>query len=234
MLTALGDLLRYTHATTIVGDILKMRASDIGLSEMAGGEPSLAQVIQPEAEEVSLQVFGGGKGLSTQATVRFLGHPIQVTYSPNILGRVFRGNGTPLDRGPYLSSDPQVDIGGPSVNPVTRIQLLARIAIQADADIVAFSGPGLIFDDHYFFRSTFEDENIVTHPVWTALSARWHNRPVRLPVPSQAKRHWQSDARGSCPTHEHHDLPPFRWQGGAAEGGAIHHTLHDSQHVDAA
>jgi V/A-type H+-transporting ATPase subunit B len=72
MLTGLGDLLRYTHATAIVGDILKMRASDIGLGDMAivemgDGDQSLAQVIQLEGEEVSLQVFGGGKGLSTQA-----------------------------------------------------------------------------------------------------------------------------------------------------------------------
>ena len=203
MLTGLGDLLRYTRATAIVGDILKMRAKDIGLGDMAvvemgDGEQSLAQVIQLEEDEVSLQVFGGGKGLSTQATVRFLGHPTQVTYSPNILGRVFRGDGTPIDGGPDVSGDRQVDIGGPSVNPVTRIvpskmirtnvpmidvfnclvesqkipifsvagepfnQLLARIAIQADADIIAFGGLGLIFDDYYFFRSTFEDENMRT------------------------------------------------------------------------
>jgi V/A-type H+-transporting ATPase subunit B len=206
MLTGLGDLLRYTRATAIVGDILKMRASDIGLGDMAivelgDGEQSLAQVIQLDGEEVSLQVFGGGKGLSTQATVRFLGHPTQVTYSQNILGRVFRGDGEPIDGGPDLSGDRQVDIGGPSVNPVTRMvpskmirtnvpmidvfnclvesqkipifsvagepfnQLLARIAIQADADIIAFGGMGLIFDDYYFFRSTFEDENIFPRTV---------------------------------------------------------------------
>ena len=39
-------------------------------------------------------------------------------------------------------------------------QLLARIAIQADADIIVFGGLGLIFDDYYFFRSRFEDEGI--------------------------------------------------------------------------
>ena len=39
-------------------------------------------------------------------------------------------------------------------------QLLARIAIQADADIIAFGGLGLVFDDYYFFRTRFEDEGI--------------------------------------------------------------------------
>jgi V/A-type H+-transporting ATPase subunit B len=201
MSTGLRELLRYTRATAIVGDILKIRARDVGLGDLAivelpdGGE-SLAQVIQLENDEVSLQVFGGGKGLSTQATVRFLGHPTQVTCSANILGRVFRGDGQPMDGGPDLSGDRQVDIGGPSVNPVTRIvpsnmirtnvpmidvfnclvesqkipifsiagephnQLLARIAIQADADVIAFAGLGLIFDDYYYFRTRFEDEGI--------------------------------------------------------------------------
>ncbi len=197
----LGDLVRYTRATAIVGDILKIRAKDVGLGdtavvELPDNEQSLAQVIGIERDEVSLQVFGGGKGVSTQATVRFLGHPTQVTFSPNILGRVFRGDGEPMDEGPGLSGDRRVDIGGPSVNPVMRMlpnkmirtnvpmidifnclvesqkipifsvagepfnQLLARIAIQADADIIVFGGLGLIFDDYYFFRTRFEDEGI--------------------------------------------------------------------------
>ena len=205
-MTGSRSLLRYTRATAIVGDIMRIRARDVGLGEMAlvdlpDGEQSLAQVIQLQGDEASLQVFGGGKGLSTEATVRFLGHPTQVTYSSNVLGRVFRGDGEPIDGGPDLSGDRQVDIGGPSVNPVTRIvptkmirtnvpmidvfnclvesqkipifsvagepfnQLLARIAIQADADIIAFGGMGLIFDDYYFFRSTFEDENIFPRTV---------------------------------------------------------------------
>ena len=200
------DLLRYTRTTSIVGDILKIRAHDVGLGDMAlvempDGEQSLAQAIQLDGDEVSLQVFGGGEGLSTQATVRFLGHPTQVTYSPNILGRVFRGDGEPMDGGPNLSGDRQVDSGGPSVNPVTRVvptqmirtkvpmidvfnclvesqkipifsvagepynQLLARIAIQADADIIAFGGLGLIFDDYWFFRTRFEDEGIFSRTV---------------------------------------------------------------------
>jgi V/A-type H+-transporting ATPase subunit B len=195
------ELLRYTRATAVVGDILKLKARDVGLGdiaivELADGDESMAQVIQLEGEEVSLQVFTGGKGLATDATVRFLGHPTQVTYCPFILGRIFRGDGQPMDGGPNLAGDRQVEIGGPSVNPVTRVvpsrmirtnvpmidvfnclvesqkipifsiagepfnKLMARIAIQADADIVVFAGLGLIFDDFHFFRTCFEDEGI--------------------------------------------------------------------------
>jgi V/A-type H+-transporting ATPase subunit B len=200
------ELVRYTRVLSIVGDILKIRAKDVGLGDLAvvenwDGEKSLAQVIEMERDEVSLQVFAGGKGLSTEAKVRFLGHPSRVTYSPNILGRVFNGAGEPIDGGPTLVDDPRVDVGGPSVNPTMRIvpqkmietkvpmidvfnclvesqkipifsiagepfnQLLARIGIQADAEVIVFGGLGLIFDDFHFFRTTFEDEGVLARTV---------------------------------------------------------------------
>lgn len=200
------ELVRYTRVLSIVGDILKIRAKDVGLGDLAvvenwDGEKSMAQVIELQRDEVSLQVFAGGKGLSTEAKVRFLGHPSRVTYSPNILGRVFNGAGEPIDGGPTLVDDPRVDVGGPSVNPTMRIvpqkmietkvpmidvfnclvesqkipifsiagepfnQLLARIGIQADAEIIVFGGLGLIFDDFHFFRTTFEDEGVLARTV---------------------------------------------------------------------
>lgn len=195
------DLVRYTSILGIVGDILKVRARGIAFGELAivenwDGRHSLGQVIELDDDVVSIQVFSGGKGLSTSAKVRFLDHPMNVTYSPNILGRVFRGSGMPMDGGPDLSDEPAIAIGGPSVNPKMRVvpqqmihtnvpmidlfnclvesqkipifsvagepynQLLARIGIQADADIIVFGGLGLIFDDYHFFRTTFENEGL--------------------------------------------------------------------------
>lgn len=64
-------------------------------------------------------------------------------------------------------------------------QLLARIGIQADADIIIFGGLGLIFDDYYFFRRQFEDAGIFARTVmFVNLSAD----PVveRLLVPDMA------------------------------------------------
>ena len=121
----LQELTHYTDVLGIVGDILRIRARDVGFGDLAvvenwDGETSLAQVVQTHDDEVSLQVFTGGKGLSTDATVRFLGHPMRVSYSDNILGRVFNGAGETVDGGPPLFDDPQINVGGPSVNPVTR------------------------------------------------------------------------------------------------------------------
>ena len=220
------DLVRHTRVLAIVGDILKVRAKNVGFNDLAlvenwDGQKSLAQVIQLEGDEVSLQVFTGGRGVSTEATVRFLGHPMQVTYSPNILGRVFRGSGDPLDDGPALSGDPRVDVGGPAVNPTLRIlprnmihtripmidvfnclvesqklpifsiagepynRLLARIGIQAEADVIIFGGLGLIFDDSYFVRTRFEEEGIVSRVVMFVYEA---SDPLveRLLVPDMA------------------------------------------------
>ncbi len=202
----LDDLTFYTHILSIVGDIIKVRAKQAGLGDLAvvenwDGERSLAQVIAIDRDEVSLQVFTGGKGLSTEARIQFLGHPSQVIFSENILGRVFNGAGEPADGGPSLQGDPRVEIGGPSVNPVMRIvpkrmietkvpmidvfnslvesqkipifsvagepynQLLARIGIQADAEIIVFGGMGLVFDDYHFFRTTFEEEGVFPRTV---------------------------------------------------------------------
>ena len=79
-------------------------------------------------------MFTGTKGLSTGATTRFLGHPMRVTLSHNILGRVFGGTGEPVDGGPDLSGDPRVDIMGPTVNPMRRV--LASNMIRTNVPMI--------------------------------------------------------------------------------------------------
>ncbi len=208
------NLIRHTKILSIVGDILKVyvptgdessgaatRLYDLAMIKDPSGLSSMAQVISINKEEVSLQTFSGTKGFSTRSSVHFLGHPMQVTYSNNILGRVFGGMGDPMDGGAALSGDPKVNIGGPSVNPMKRVlaskmirtdvpmidvfnclvesqkipifsvsgepfnAFLARIGIQADADIVVFGGLGLIFDDYHFFRTAFEDAGVFARTV---------------------------------------------------------------------
>jgi len=226
-------LLRYSRILEIVGDIVKVqvpategrepsaRFTDLAVVEDSDGSSSLAQVIRIDADTVTLQVFSGTKGMSTAASVRFLGRPMQVTYSPNILGRVFGGAGEPLDGGPELADDPKVPVGSPTVNPMRRVlasrmirtgvpmidvfnclvesqkipvfsvagepynRFLARIGIQADADVVVFGGMGLIFDDYHFFRTAFEDAGVFARTVMYVNQA---SDPIveRLLVPDMA------------------------------------------------
>jgi V/A-type H+/Na+-transporting ATPase subunit B len=96
MIQGLQQLVRYTRIQEIVGDVIRLNATGIPLGEMAeveniDGDTSLARVIGLDRDLVSLQVFAGGKGLSTDAVVEFLGRPLDVVYSDNILGRIFRG-----------------------------------------------------------------------------------------------------------------------------------------------
>ena len=123
-------VLFHTRTLSIIGDILRIALPKSGgegpsfgdLAEVRDedGKPRIAQVIKLDDEVASLQVFSGAKGFSTRARVRFLGHPPDVVFSSNILGRDFGGDGAPLDGGPPLDMDARIAIGGPSVNPVRR------------------------------------------------------------------------------------------------------------------
>ncbi|MDJ0926933.1 MAG: V-type ATP synthase subunit B [Gammaproteobacteria bacterium] len=126
------SLISYSQILQITGDILRVRVpatesgarvrlADLAVVANRGQPDSLAQVIELDRDVVTLQVLAGTRGLSTDASVRFLGHPMRVRYSPNILGRVFRGTGDPIDSGPDLSQDPTVAVSGASVNPVRRV-----------------------------------------------------------------------------------------------------------------
>ena len=195
----------YTDIIRIAGDVITVEAEGVGYNEIAevttSRGVSLAQVIRLDSGRVSLQVFAGSRGISTDDKVRFLGHPMRTSTGDNLLGRIFNGSGLPLDRGPALSEHLS-DIGAPSVNPVKRIipnkmvrtgipmidvfnslvesqklpifsiagepynQLLARIAIQAEVDIIILGGMGRKYDDYLFFRDTLEEHGSLARSIF--------------------------------------------------------------------
>lgn len=115
----------YENIDRIGRAILGIRAKGVHNKELAeiiypGGQKALAQVIALDGDQVTLQLFGGGFGVSTDCKVRFLGKPVQVGFSDDMLGRVYSGNGQPIDGGPQLLSD-LIRVAGPSINPVKRL-----------------------------------------------------------------------------------------------------------------
>ena len=114
----------YSRIEAIRGNVIAVRAGDVRYGELAAITTrfgvSLAEVIRLRDDLVSLQVFAGGRGISTGDEVRFLGHPMRVSFSDDLLGRVFNGSGAPRDKGPALTEN-LIPIGGPSVNPAKRI-----------------------------------------------------------------------------------------------------------------
>ncbi|GMO41079.1 MAG: V-type ATP synthase subunit B [Termitinemataceae bacterium] len=194
----------YSKIESITGSVITVKASDVRYGDLAEVETvfgtSLAEVNKLSGDLVSLQVFAGGRGISTGDTVRFLGHPMEVSFSENLLGRVFTGSGTPRDKGPALHEN-LITIGGPSVNPTKRIvpknmirtgipmidvfntlvvsqklpifsisgepynDLLARIAMQAEVDVIVLGGMGLKYDDYITFKDTLEAGGALSHTV---------------------------------------------------------------------
>ena len=114
----------YSKIDAIAGNVITVTAEDVKyghLAEVSSAHcSSLAEVIRLNGDKVSLQVFNGGRGISTGDEVRFIGKPMQISFSENLLGRIFNGSGKPRDNGPSLEEN-MIDIGGPSVNPARRI-----------------------------------------------------------------------------------------------------------------
>ena len=110
----------YTKIESIVGNVVTVRAEGVRNGDLALVGDSYANVIKLDGDRVSLQVFAGAQGVSTTDPVKFLGRPMQVSFSDHLLGRIFNGAGVPRDNGPALKEN-MIDIGGPSFNPAKRI-----------------------------------------------------------------------------------------------------------------
>lgn len=194
----------FSRIESITGNVITVKAPDVRYNELAQINTrfgkSLAQVNKIDGDVVSLQVFAGGQGISTGDEVRFLGHEMRVSFSEDLLGRIFNGSGEPIDKGPALTENMK-PIGGPSVNPTKRIlanrmmrtnipmidmfntlvvsqklpifsisgepynQLLARIALQADADVIVLGGMGLKYDDFLYFKDELSNGGALSKTV---------------------------------------------------------------------
>jgi V/A-type H+-transporting ATPase subunit B len=107
----------YNKILSISGNVITVKATNVGYEELAEittqRGKSLAQVIKLDGDLVSLQVFAGSRGVSVSDEIRFLGHPMQVTFSDNMLGRIFDGAGNPRDKGPQLT-DNMIEVAAPA------------------------------------------------------------------------------------------------------------------------
>ena len=89
--------------------------------EMGNGEIRHGQILQVEKDKVLVQVFEGTSGVDIdKSKVRFLGKPMELGLSPEILGRVFTGIGAPKDNGPAIVPDKKLNINGSPINPYSR------------------------------------------------------------------------------------------------------------------
>lgn len=109
----------------IRGNLITVTAEGVSLGEMAqiekgDGQCIYASVLQFERDQVTLQVFGGTRGISTGDKVTFLKRQMEATYGEALLGRRLNGIGVPIDNGPEIIGE-KVAIGQSSFNPVRRV-----------------------------------------------------------------------------------------------------------------
>lgn len=117
----------YTKITQITKATCSLKAANVGNEELATVDGKLAQVVKIIGDEVTLQVFGGTEGLRTNAEVVFMGKAPSLNVGDQLIGRFFNAFGDPIDGGP-VPEGKEVEIGGPSVNPVRRKQPSELIA----------------------------------------------------------------------------------------------------------
>ncbi|PKN72186.1 MAG: V-type ATP synthase subunit B [Candidatus Cloacimonetes bacterium HGW-Cloacimonetes-3] len=117
----------YTKLNQITKATCSINASGVGNEELATVSGRLAQVVKILGENVTLQIFAGTEGIGTDAEVVFFGKPPTLKVSDQLGGRFFNAYGVPIDGGPEIEGT-EVEIGGPSVNPVRRKQPSELIA----------------------------------------------------------------------------------------------------------
>ena len=90
--------------------------------ELQNGERRQGQVLEIEGDKAIVQIFEGSEGINLPDTkVRFLGRPLSLDVSEDMIGRTFDGMGRVNDGGPDLIPEKTLDINGKAINPVARM-----------------------------------------------------------------------------------------------------------------
>ncbi|MDC7242912.1 MAG: V-type ATP synthase subunit B, partial [Sphaerochaetaceae bacterium] len=118
----------YRGASRIDGPLVYMRNTHpIGYGELVeivapDGSRRSGQVLDTSDEVVCVQVFEGTTGLTLPKTgMHFLGHPLTLSVSESMLGRVMNGLGKSRDGSPIAQGQFDRDVNGSPINPTARI-----------------------------------------------------------------------------------------------------------------
>ena len=89
--------------------------------ELPNGDIRRCKVLEVNRDTAVVQLFESAAGINlAKSKVRFLGHPLELAVSGDMLGRVFNGMGEPIDGGPEILADAYMDVNGLPMNPAAR------------------------------------------------------------------------------------------------------------------
>ena len=105
----------------MVSGVENVAYDELGEIELPNGETRRCRVLEMDGSNALVQLFESSAGINlAESKVRFLGHGLELGVSPDILGRVFDGMGTPIDGGPDIIPEKKLDINGAPTNPAAR------------------------------------------------------------------------------------------------------------------
>ncbi|MCQ2561114.1 MAG: V-type ATP synthase subunit B [Clostridia bacterium] len=105
----------------VVDQVEGVTYDELGEIELPSGEIRHCKVLEVDGNKAVVQLFESAQGINlAQSKVRFLGHPLELAVSGDMLGRVFNGMGHPIDGGPEILADAHMDINGLPMNPASR------------------------------------------------------------------------------------------------------------------
>ena len=120
-------LKEYSTIREVVGPLMMVEGvSGVKYDELVeihqeNGEVRMGRVPEIDGDRAMLQLFESSQGLKIDtAKARFLGRSIQLSVSPDMLGRVFDGLGRPKDGGPEIIPEMRLDMNGSPINPTSR------------------------------------------------------------------------------------------------------------------
>ena len=105
----------------VVDQVEGVTYDELGEIQPHDGTIRRCKVLEVDGDRAVVQLFENSAGINLRdSKIRFLGHPLQLGVSEDMLGRVFDGMGQPIDGGPELLAEKYLDIGGLPINPAAR------------------------------------------------------------------------------------------------------------------
>ena len=94
---------------------------ELGEIQLPNGDVRRCKVLEVNGDNAVVQLFEPSAGINLKdSKIRFLGHPLELAVSGDMLGRVFNGMGKPIDGGPDILAEEHRDINGLAMNPAAR------------------------------------------------------------------------------------------------------------------
>ena len=105
----------------VVEQVSGVTYDELAEIELPNGEVRHCQVLEVNGDTAVVQLFDASAGINLKdSKIRFLGHPLELAVSGDMLGRVFNGMGHPIDGGPEILPEARRDINGLPMNPAAR------------------------------------------------------------------------------------------------------------------